>query len=61
MSKSMENAVLVELENGELQNKVLRVIRSYLSHRRAQEDLELLQELHPGKAYDIQTVEHIDN
>lgn len=61
MSSTIENAVLVELEYGEPANKVLRVIRSYLSHRRAQEDLELLRELHPGKAYDIQTVEHIDN
>lgn len=61
MAKSNETTVLVELEYGEPANKVLRVIRSYLSERRALQDLELLRELRDGKAYDIQTVEHIDD
>lgn len=61
MSSSIENTILVELEYGEPENKVLRVIRSYLSERRALQDLELLRELNPGKAYDIQTIEHIDD
>lgn len=56
-----ENTILVELEYGEPANKVLRVVRSYLSERRAKEDLDLLRELNPGRAYDIQTVEHIDS
>lgn len=55
-----ENTILVEIEYGEPANKVLRVIRSYLSERRANEDLALLREMNPGKAYDIQTVEFID-
>lgn len=56
-----ENTILVEIEYGEPANKVVRVVRSYLSERRAKEDLDLLRELNPGRAYDLQTVEHIDN
>lgn len=52
-----ENTVLIEIES----NKALRVIRCYLSERRATEDLELLRQLNPGKNYAIQSVEFIDN
>lgn len=61
MAKANETTVLVELEYGEPENKVLRIVRSYLSERRAQQDLELLREINPGHAYDIQTIEHIDD
>lgn len=59
MAKANENAVLVEIEHAT--GKVLRVVRSYLSERRAQEDLELLSEINRDTLYSIQTVEHIDD
>ncbi len=61
MAKANETTVLVELEYGEPANKVVRIIRTYLSEKRALQDLELLREVHVGLAFDIQTVEHIDD
>lgn len=61
MATKIESTLLVELEYGEPQNKVLRIVRSYLTERRALEDLALLREIDTGKAYDVQTVEHIDD
>lgn len=59
MANSIENSLLVELDqpNG----KVLRIIRSYMSERRAQQDLELVRELNPGQFFDTLCVEHIDD
>ncbi len=38
-----------------------RVIRAYLSRRRAEEDLALLREMDPATTYEVQAVEYIDN
>lgn len=61
MAKANETTVLVELEYDEPANKVVRIIRTYLSEKRALQDLELLREVHTRSAFDIQTVEHIDD
>jgi hypothetical protein len=39
---------------------IKRIIRSYLSSRRAQEDMELLQEANPACRYEVRPTQHID-
>lgn len=52
-----ENFILVELRDG----KIERVIRSYLSARRANEDLELLSESKPDATYRVDAVAFVDS
>jgi hypothetical protein len=40
---------------------VTSVVRSYLSEKRAFEDLHLLQEAQPEAIYDVLKTDHIDN
>jgi hypothetical protein len=60
MANSTENFILVEVEDQPL-TRITNIVRSYLSQRRAQQDLDLLSELNPGKVYELHTVEHIDD
>ena len=56
----MENFVLVEVES--LNNPTpIKVIRSYLSKPRADQDCALLEEVNQHTSYVVQTVEHIDD
>lgn len=62
MAKANETTVLVEMAWGEPEHRIMRVVRTYLSHKRAEQDLELLRDLSPkGCIYEIMTVEHIDD
>lgn len=55
--------VLVELENpkGSQDNKIMRVIRTYLSYPRAEEDITLLMDACPNCYFDAIESEYIDN
>ena len=57
MAANDENYVLVCMSS----SGISRVVRSYLSRRRAEEDLELLREMDPATSYEVQAVEYIDN
>lgn len=72
MANPSENFVLVEMQFGKPNpamnalakqpvNSVVRIVRSYLSMSRAQQDHELLKETNPDKEYHIETVLHIDD
>ena len=62
MANSTENVVLVEVITPvQSVTRIARIVRTYISARRAQQDLDLLSELNPGTFYEIQTVEHIDD
>jgi hypothetical protein len=53
---NIETAVLIEgHENG------IRIIRTYSTEKRAQEDLELLQVAAPDRSFQIENVQHIDD
>ncbi len=52
-----QNSVLVEYDGTEL----VRVVRTYLSARRAEEDRELLALVNPDRNFRVTTVEFIDN
>ncbi len=67
-----ENFVLVEMTHGRpdpamnalapsTKPDIKRVLRVYLSQRRAEEDLALLRETDPTTTYEVLAVEHIDN
>lgn len=48
-------------EDGTTSTTIAQVVRSYLSQRRAFQDLELLQEAEPQAIYDVFDVAHIDD
>lgn len=63
MAKTMETTILVQVEwlptsHGK---QVVRLVRTYATEKRAQEDLELLQQSNPDAMYELQTIEHIDD
>ncbi len=55
----MENFILVRAyaDTGE----IMTLIRSYLSKARAEQDMELLQEINPDATFKIIVLGHIDN
>ena len=55
----MDNFILVRLyaDTGE----IMTVVRSFLSRGRAEQDMELLQEINPDGKFMIITINHIDN
>ena len=55
----MESFILVEMILGT--KSIGSVVRAYTSRPRAAEDLALMQEMLPGRYFDILAVEHIDN
>lgn len=56
------NYIIVELHRSEpgLDPYIARIIRSYLTKKRAEEDLALLREACPDRSFDIIDVEYID-
>lgn len=60
----MENFILVQLEqprNIVEGNKIIRLVRTYLSESRAIEDIELLEAADKTAFFKIEKVEHIDS
>lgn len=49
------------MEDNHILTKDGKVVRSYISYNRADEDLVLLQELFPGHIYKIVVIQHIDD
>ena len=66
MSSVNESIVLVEIrtftaEGGGKVEAIRSVVRSYLTERRAQEDLELMRQSLPDLDYRVLVIEHIDS
>ena len=72
MGKPLETTILVEMRypraptatfEGEVAAQMLRIVRSYESHQRAIEDLELMNEVNTntGTFFNLVTVGHIDS
>ena len=66
MTTATETCVLAEmrtvtLSDGSQAETVRTIVRTYLSNRRAEQDLELMTMLQPNIAYRVFTVEHIDD
>lgn len=57
----MDNYLLVKCDGCAADASIVRVVRSYLSQRRAEEDLELLEKADPTSTYRVIPIEHIDN
>ncbi len=55
-----ENFVLVEMERGPGEPKIVRVIRVYDSIHRANEDLALLANTCPSSTFAVMPVEYVD-
>lgn len=56
-----ETFVLAMVENGAADASIVRVMRTYLSEKRAEQDRELLTLADPGHVYRVVAVEHIDD
>lgn len=61
MASTDQNYVLVLCDGCAADANVVRVIRTYLSERRAEEDRELLERTDSLSTYRVIAVEHIDN
>lgn len=66
MTTATETYVLAEmrtvtLSDGSQAETVRTIVRTYLSNRRAEQDLELMNTLLPDLPYRVFTVEHIDD
>lgn len=66
MTTATETFVLAEMRtvtapDGSKAETIRTVVRTYLSNRRAEQDLALMNEVLPDIAYRILTVEHIDD
>ena len=66
MTTATETCVLAEMRtitapDGSQAETVRTIVRTYLSNRRAEQDLELMTMLQPNIAYRVFTVEHIDD
>lgn len=63
MATTETNFVLVEMIPDQLTSKPVigRVVRAYLSQRRAEEDCDLLTETFPDTSYCVLSVPYIDN
>lgn len=58
MSTTFEMFVLIESDgNGHF----LRILRSYLTSQRAEQDLELMQQANPTGTFAVMMIEHIDS
>lgn len=55
-----ETFVLVRRANSAMDAPILEVVRSYESARRAEEDVELLSEVHGEVHYAVLTIPYID-
>lgn len=55
----MEMFVLVELDPAD-SARVLGIVRTYEGKTRADEDIDLLRSLLPGRLFEARAVEHID-
>jgi hypothetical protein len=53
--------VLVKLDGCAADAEIKKVIRAYISERRANEDMELLDAIDGQHTYRILKIEHIDN
>lgn len=72
MSKPLENTILVEMRypraptatfEGEIEASMVRLVRTYVSAQRANQDLELMSEVNTntGTFFKLVTVGHIDD
>jgi len=65
MATSDTNFLLVEVNAGEGLNScqwpIKKVIRSYLSERRAEQDRDLLGDANPSSIYVVLNIHHIDD
>jgi hypothetical protein len=66
MATATETYVLAEMRtitapDGSKAETIRTIVRTYLSNRRAEQDLELMNQLQPDVAYRVFTVEHIDD
>lgn len=59
MATTTETFVLVEMIP--IQSGQDKIIRTYLTSNRAEQDKELLEGCNPDKAYKVLAVEHIDD
>lgn len=60
MASTTETFVLIETSIP-IQFNEEKIIRTYLTSNRAEQDKELLEGCNPGKAYKVLAVEHIDD
>lgn len=61
MANNDETFVLVEFDKSDGDTKMMRVVRTYYSASRAEQDRELLAMACPSCDFSVVPVEHIDN
>ena len=60
MAQILELFALVEKQSTAADAPILKIVRTYENKPRADQDLELLSEIHRDGAYAVITVQHID-
>ncbi len=61
MTTQIETFVLVQMLSPSLDTSIARIIRTYLTAKRAEEDRELMAEANPLGIFRVLTIQHIDD